>query len=162
MPTVECGFPDAQNRPGSARLVQYGLTLEVRVGFDPHYRPSSNPVPSLSSDRIPALVDTGATESCIDSILADRLYLPFVGEQRFSGISGSSRRRMHLAQIFVPGLQWVIYGRFAAVDLISGGQPHAVLLGRTFLRGFRMIYEGRSGRVIIENESSVVPTARPM
>lgn len=161
MPTTECGFSDSQNRSGSARLVQYGPTLAVRVGFDPSYRPSSKPVPSLPNERIPALVDTGATESCIDSILADRLNLPFVGEQMFSGISGSSSRRMHLAQIFIPGLQWVIYGRFAAVDLISGGQPHAVLIGRSFLRSFKMIYEGRSGRVIVENESSIVPTARP-
>ena len=110
--------------------------------------------PTLPSDRIPAVVDTGATISCIDTVRVETLNLPFVGMRDFAGIAGSSRRPMHLAQITIPDLGFYIYGEFAAVDLIAGGQPHEVLLGRNFLRAFRMIYDGRTGEVIIENDSS--------
>ena len=60
---------------------------------------------------------------------------------------------MHLAQIYIPVLEATIYGQFAAVDLVEGGQLHGVLLGRSFLQRFRMIYDGRNGGVIIENDS---------
>ena len=58
---VECGFPIPQN------LVDYGPTLFVQIGFDPIYQPNSENNPDLPTTIYPALVDTGATDSCIDS-----------------------------------------------------------------------------------------------
>lgn len=130
--------------------------MDVRVGFDPAFNPGSGSRPQLPEDSILALVDTGATISCIDTSLVARLNLPFVDEQPFGGMAGSSVRPMHLAQIRVPALNFNLYGRFAAVDLLGGNQPHIVLLGRTFLHRFRMVYEGRTGSVVIENESAIV------
>ena len=159
MPITSCGFSDQPGFPGYARLVRFGPTLGVCVGFDATWRPNTGTVPNLPVDPIWALVDTGATISCIDTSLVDSLGLPFVGMRDFSGMAGSSKRSMHLAQIRVPNLDFNLYGEFAAVDLIAGGQPHAVLLGRSFLRRFRMTYEGRTGNVIIENESDpITPT----
>lgn len=134
-------------------LVQYGPTVPVLVGFDPRVRAGTGIAPTLPSHRIPAVVDTGATISCIDTERVKSMNLPFVGMRDFGGIAGFSKRSMHLAQITIPDLGFYIYGEFAAVDLVSGGQPHEVLLGRSFLRGFRMIYDGRTGEVIIENDS---------
>ena len=154
MPITSCGFLDTPNASGDQLLAQYGPTVPVLVGFDPLFRAGTGMDPSLPSDRILAVVDTGAAISCIDTGRVERLNLPLVGMEDFAGIAGSSRRPMHLAQITIPDLGFYIYGEFAAVDLIAGGQPHEVLLGRSFLRAFRMIYDGRTGEVIIENDSS--------
>jgi len=42
-----------------------------------------------------------------------------------------------------------MYGAFAAIDLIAGGQWHHALIGRTFLQEFTMVYEGRTGTVTL-------------
>ncbi len=55
-------------------------------------------------------------------------------------------------QVHVPTLGQTAYGTFAAVHLAAGGQVHVALIGRTFLRNFTMIYEGRTGTVTIYNE----------
>jgi len=157
MPTTSCGFPPAPGHSSSQQLEQWGPTLSVLVGFDPQFRAGSDTPPKLPSTLIPALVDTGAAISCIDTNLVKSLNLPLVGTQKFSGMAGSSDRTMHLAQIRVPTLNANIYGDFAAVDLLAGGQPHALLLGRSFLSHFRITYDRRSGDVIIENETPLLP-----
>lgn len=105
------------------------------------------PIPSY-----PALVDTGASESCIDSALANTLKLPVINQEDRSGAHGRYKLNIHLAQVYIPDLDWVIFGRFAGVHLHAGGQPHFALIGRTFLQDFKMIYEGETGTVIIERE----------
>lgn len=98
---------------------------------------------------INALVDTGAGESCIDNQLAALLRLPIVDRRPISGVHGSSFTDMYLAQIHIPTLHFIIYGMFAGVDLIAGGQVHSALIGRTLLRSFTMTYEGRTGSVLL-------------
>src|SRR6266705_926422 len=121
MPTVKCGFNDAPGVSGSGLLVAWGPTLAVNVGFDPNYKgPPAMPVPGITDIR--ALVDTGATECCIDSFLATQLGLPVVDRRPISGVHGSHEANVHLAQVFVPALNFTIYGAFAAVDLVIGGQ----------------------------------------
>ena len=56
---------------------------------------------------------------------------------------------MYAAQIYIPALSFTLYGSFAGVDLIGGGQQHLVLIGRTFLRRFQMMYNGVTGEVTI-------------
>lgn len=58
----------------------------------------------------------------------------------------------YLAQIYITTLGVTVYGRFAGVHLVAGGQPHVALLGRTFLQHFTMTYEGRTGQVTISND----------
>ena len=99
-----------------------------------------------------ALVDTGATESCIDSLLAAQLNLPIVDRRQIGGVGGAQLVNVHLAQVYVPTLSQTIYGAFAAVHLAAGGQAHQALVGRTFLQNVTMIYEGRTGTVTIHNE----------
>lgn len=94
-----------------------------------------------------ALVDTGAVTSCIDGVLAAELSLPVVDRQHIAGVGGAHEVNMHLAQIHVPPLNFVIYGEFAGVHLTA--QPHRAILGRTFLRRFLMVYEGHTGVVTI-------------
>ena len=154
MASTKCGFDDKPGIIGSEALKFHGPTLWVRIGFDPSYDHQAVPlsVPNLPTNNINALVDTGALESCIDSALAMTLNLPIVDRRMVSGAHGAKEVNVHLAQIHIPSLGFTLYGPFCAVDLAAGGQPHLALIGRTFLRGFTMIYEGRTGTVTLHND----------
>jgi hypothetical protein len=138
--------------------MHYGPTLFVDIGFDPNFQapteaggpvPVSTPIPGITG--ISALVDTGAGQSCIDSLLAAELNLPIVDRRPISGVHGPQEVNIHLSQIRVPALDFVIYGAFAGVHPVAGGQMHKALIGRTFLKNYTMIYEGRTGTVTISN-----------
>ena len=150
MPLIECGFSS------SAELLAHGPVLTVKVGFDPLFNAGRIP-DFLSTELFLALVDTGASESCIDSVLADRLALPFVGTKKFAGSGGTKLHDMHLAQVYIEDLGVSLHGQFAAIPLAAEGQIYQVLLGRDFLQKFRMVYDGRTGKVVIENWTSTPP-----
>ncbi len=145
-------MPEASIQPGRRALIAWGPILPVQIGFDPSYRPAAGRAVTLPSTLHDALVDTGATESCIDSTLAQTLQLPVVDQQRVAGVQGSFSVDIHLAQIHVPDLAWTVYGRFAGVHLFLGGQPYRALLGRTFLQHYTMIYDGLRGQIAIRRE----------
>lgn len=152
MVEAQVGFDDGDGGTGIDWLIRFGPTLYVQIGFDPNFRLGQDPAPTLPGIRLPALVDTGAIESCIDSALADQLELPIVDEGIVAGVQGASQVDVYVAQIYVPDLDWTIQGRFHGVHLAEGGQPHSALIGRTFLRYFTMTYEGRTGSVTISND----------
>ena len=143
MTTVSCGFPDKDS------LYKFGPTLWVEVGFDPSYHPDRTSRPTLPTTPWAGLVDTGATDCCIDSTIAQQLNLPIFDRTRMSGIGGSVDVNYHLAQIYIPDLNYTIYGAFAGVHLAAGGVPHRVLIGRSLLGDFRMEYDGRTGAVTL-------------
>ena len=148
-----CGFDDSPGVSGSQLLVGSGPTILVKIGFDPNYDPATPQIfPVLPDPPFHALVDTGATASCIDSGLAMRLNLPIVDRQLIAGVHGNREVNMHIGHIHVPSLRMTVYGSFAGVDLVAGGQAHHALIGRTFLQAFTMIYEGRTGTVTLHNE----------
>jgi predicted aspartyl protease len=147
---TKCGFDDTPQTAGHELLVAHGPTLLVHIGFDPKYNVATGRPPEFATDVSHALVDTGATESCIDSKVATALALPMVDRRPISGIGGAKLADICLAQIFVPSLAITIYGPFAVVELAAGGQLHAALIGRTFLRHFKMVYEGTTGTVTLE------------
>ena len=152
MPSASCGFGDYADNPGQDRLEHYGPTLSVEIGFDPLFQPGLSRRPELPSEQWSALVDTGALASCIDAALAAELGLPLFTRGNISGVGGVSEIQYHLAQIYIPSLNWTMYGAFAGVHLSAGGQPHQALIGRDFLKNFRMTYEGRTGEVILSND----------
>lgn len=153
MARTKCGFEDQTGLLGRDALILHGPTLMVNIGLDVDFRAGGNAHPQLSSQTWPALVDTGAGESCIDSSLASSLNLPIVDQQITSGAHGAHPVNVYLAQIHVPSLSFTIHGRFAGVHLTAGGQRHLALIGRTFLQHFTMIYEGRTGTVILSNDT---------
>jgi predicted aspartyl protease len=132
-------------------LVVHGPTLLVDIGFDQSY--AEGLIPQLAATKLWALVDTGATECCIDSDLARKLNLPVVDRRHIAGVSGRREVDVYLAQVHVPSLTYTVYGPFAGVDLIAGGQRHYALIGRTFLRHFTMHYEGTTGNVQLIHSS---------
>jgi predicted aspartyl protease len=153
MAETKCGFNDTDGISGSDLLATYGPTLLVDIGFDESWNngASLNTAPTPGITNINALVDTGATESCIDDFLAAQLKLPIIDKRPISGVGGEHEVNMYLAQIHIPSLKYTIYGAFAGVHLAAGGQPHQALIGRTFLNKFTMIYEGLTGTVTIKS-----------
>ena len=98
--------------------------INVEIGFDLTFNPDNTSRPNLPTTRHPALVDTGATESSIDSVLAEQLDLPIVNPRLITGVGGPIAVNVHLAQIRIPEIAQTIYGQFDGVHLTAGGQLH--------------------------------------
>src|SRR5438093_12968301 len=107
MPIANCGFPPVSiirgsNPPkvlsGRDALVLKGPTTSVEIGFNPdlfHSDPAivQQAIQSAHSQPpaqqvVEALIDTGASDSCIDEELAQQLQLPLIDHQQGSGIGG--------------------------------------------------------------------------
>jgi predicted aspartyl protease len=151
MPRAEAGpvLPDIPESDRSGILVQVGPTISVIVGHVDAKAPGPARDATLSSESVEALVDTGATQSCIDDELAKKLGLPVIDRQTCAGVGGNTEHAVYLAWLDVPSLGRAQYGRFMGVHLVKGGQPHNVLLGRTFLADVVMIYDGARGTVAL-------------
>lgn len=147
MPTVKVGYSKTNGLSARECLVEFGPALRVNIGFDPNYVEGQIPDCPLKGEQ--ALIDTGATFSCIDLRVATSLNLPIVDRQNIIGIGGLHEVDMHLAQIHVPDLSFTIHGMFAAVDLTGSGLTHAALIGRSFLQHVSMIYEGKTGDITV-------------
>ena len=104
---------------------------------------------SAAVQLVPALVDTGARESCIDEDLAMALGLPLVDRQMCAGVGGEHELNIYLGHIRIPGLDRIQWGRFLGAKLSSGRQVHRALIGRTLLSAAILIYDGRTGAVSI-------------
>lgn len=156
MPLTEAGFKDPDGRPHVPTLIQTGPTLQVVV------LPAAAETALNLSDQMsvwPALIDTGASESCIDNELAKSLGLTQIDVITIAGVGGPQDHPVYLCSILIPSLNLAQYGRFAGVNLALGGQTHKVLLGRTFLNGTIMIYDGIRGQVTLASPGIVLPSS---
>ena len=129
-------------------LVQFGPTLLVDIGIKSR-APAGEP-PDLPKKRIKALIDTGAGGDCIDDDLARAIGLPITDEGEISGVGGRSPAYIYTARIYVPALDRLLFQPFTGVKLQQGDQWHGVILGRTFLRQYRLAYNGPDGTVTVE------------
>ena len=147
MPIIEAGASNSDGKLDPNQLILVGPSIRVSIG---HFRTddAADTLPKEDEFAV-ALVDTGATESCIDISLAQKLELPIVDKMIISGAGGANSHGVYMAQIHIPDLQFTQYGKFAGVDLAGGGQLHQALLGRTFLQNTIMIYDGIRGQVTL-------------
>lgn len=99
----------------------------------------------LSPLRYPTLIDTGASETCIDAELAIALALPAVDRQLTSTPSGQTHILRYLARVEFPDLNVGKIGRFPGVHLSAGGQYHRLLIGRDVLQHLKLVYDGEAG-----------------
>src|SRR5690554_6543088 len=90
-------------------LVFAGPTLSVDIGFDLDFKPNSGATPVPGIRGVQALVDTGASECCIDGELASRLNLPIIDRRPVAGAHGAKEVNFHLAQIYFPSLKFIMY-----------------------------------------------------
>lgn len=147
MPTIECGIAGQPDL-----LVARGPTLPVLIGLDHDLMMAAATRTDALHRALPALLDTGSDTTCIDSDLAYALNLPVADQMIVSGVHGRGLVNLHLARIYIPGLDAVFSGAFAGAGLEAGGQPYTAILGRDFLRQFRLTYDGRTGAVTLSND----------
>jgi len=143
MSRLECWRPDAP-ADVPATLVQVGPSVLVAV-----QAPALQDGVPPKTEMRPALIDTGATECHIDYDLARTLELPVIDKQTLSGVAGPAEHDVVLGTILIAELAVSINGRFVCVNLKGGGSIHEVILGRTFLNGCVMIYDGHAGHITI-------------
>ena len=105
--------------------------------------------PSTHSDYT-ALVDTGASRSCIDVSVTQELGLPVINQEHVIGVHGVAVVDIYLATLAIRHLRLHRFGRFAGARLIEAGLPYAAMVGRDFLADLSLRYYGRSGRVTLE------------
>jgi predicted aspartyl protease len=145
--SLECGFSGPL---ASDRLTGEGPRIAVDIGFDPTWRAGETPRPPTAADKgVAALIDTGAMECYIDCDLAASLQLPVVDRREVAGSLGKHEVDVYIAQIFIPSLLYTQYGEFAGVYLSRGGIRYKVLMGRTFLARFTLVYNGKTGRAAL-------------
>jgi hypothetical protein len=148
MPSIQAGFKSGVAGEGPADLlVRLGPTIQVDIGLKSRAAPGEPP--DLPAKKIKALIDTGAGGDCIDDDLARRLRLPIHDEGEISGVGGRHHAFIYTARIHVPGLGRLLFQPFTGVKLQEGEQWHRVILGRSFLRQYRLVYDGVSGQVEI-------------
>jgi hypothetical protein len=151
MRTVQAGFKRGTASESAADLLErVGPTLLVDIGL--RSRSAAGEPPDLPLKNYHALIDTGAGSDCIDDTLARSLDLPVSEEGQISGVGGRHDAVIYLARVYIPSLDRLLFQRFTGVKLHEGGQTHRVILGRGFLRRYRMNYDGGTGQVeIVEN-----------
>ena len=153
MPSASAGFKRGKGGLSAADLlIQFGPTLLVDIGRKSRSR--AGETPDLEAKRIKALIDTGAGGDCIDEVLAKDLRLPITGEGEISGVGGRHRAFIYTARLYVPALDKLLFQQFTGVKLAEGQQFQRVILGRTFLRPYRLIYDGGTGEVDVVSEPS--------
>lgn len=151
MPSASAGIKAGKDAFSAADLLaQLGPTLLVDIGLKSRAAPGGKP--DLEGKRIKALIDTGAGGDCIDEALAKELRLPITEEGEISGVGGRHRAYIYTARLYVPALDRLLFQQFAGVKLAEGQQFQRVLLGRTFLRQYRLIYDGMTGQVEITDD----------
>lgn len=145
MPLIDCSFQETDGKHNPEKLEFLGPGVVVTV--------CGEEIPTTDDGKkfrnVPALIDTGACQSCIDDDLAKELGLKAVDKITIAGAGGAKEHPMYLAHIIIPQMEIVQWGAFAGVNLKAGGQPHSVLLGRNFLRGCVMIYDGLRAQVTL-------------
>lgn len=148
MRSIQAGFKSGIAGESRADLlVRIGPTIQVDIGLKSR-SPAGSP-PDLAGKKIKALIDTGAGGDCIDDDLAQRLNLPVMDEGEISGVGGRHHAFIYTARLYIPQLDKLLFQPFTGVKLHEGEQWHRVILGRSFLRGYRLIYEGVTGQVEI-------------
>jgi len=154
MRSIQAGFKlGVAGESPADLLVRLGPTIFVDIGLKS--RSAAGTTPDLPAKQIKALIDTGAGGDCIDDELARQLNLPIHDEGEISGVGGRHRAFIYTARIYIPKLDKLLFQPFTGVKLREGEQWHQVILGRSFLRGYRLVYDGAAGSVeIAEHEES--------
>ncbi|WP_425999519.1 retroviral-like aspartic protease family protein [Caulobacter sp. DWR1-3-2b1] len=146
MRSIQAGFKSgAPGETTADLLVRLGPTIQVDIGLKS--LSLAGETPNLPEKKVRTLIDTGAGGDCIDDELAQRLGLPITDEGEISGVGGRHRAFVYTARLYIPQLNKLLFQPFTGVKLHEGEQWHRVILGRSFLRGYRLIYEGGTGQV---------------
>ena len=145
--------PDGSINPGG--LVNLGAFFPVEIKVPDALAESltqaGRAVPAPLSGM--ALIDTGATRTCIHEPLLQQLGLNPIGIAETGTAGGQTRRNVYQAKLEVQGEQWsfappgVIGVDLTGqrVALLPNPEPIVALLGRDFLQTGLFVWNGKGG-----------------
>lgn len=134
-----------------AALAGAGPVLEVEVNLPQPLisllSSQNEPIPAPSPGV--ALIDTGASRTCIDSAVLSNLGINPIGVVAIGTAGGSTRCLLFPARLSFPVVNLVIdFGSVVGVNLQGqtiNGAPLVVLIGRDVLSRCLLIYNGAGG-----------------
>ncbi len=136
--------------PPSVALQQRGPVLQVSVGLEQTMAKAlaqqGKAVPAMISGL--ALIDTGASVSCIDETVAKNLKLPVVDVAKMTSASHSSHPcNLYPMQILLPAGVGFASPRAMGANLAVQGL--VAIVGRDILQVCTLFYNGNAGQVTL-------------
>lgn len=89
------------------------------------------------------LIDTGASDICIDFRLAQQLGLKAIDQTMVVGVGGTLPATVYMGRLVVPDVEFDQLVRLYALKVRH--PTHEVLLGRAFLQNYIVTFNGPSG-----------------
>jgi predicted aspartyl protease len=139
-----------------ANLSATGATLEViirRAGQEF----SGIDKPAVRSMQ--ALIDTGASKSLVDYLVAEELGLRLTGQTTLYAVGGQYEAPVYTGILEITSLGFREFTEFVAPK--TRHLTSQVILGRPFLQNFIMTYHGPEGVVRLERPSGLLPPEEP-
>lgn len=139
------GFaPEALSQVGLLLPVEISVPSSLAKYLASHGQPVPEPVAGF------ALIDTGATKSCIDSEAARRLGLQPINTIQLGTAAGPITQFLYPATFRFPAMKLEIeFSSVVGVDLTGqsvGDKKLVALIGRDVLARFILIYNGPNGQ----------------
>ncbi|MEI6462123.1 MAG: retropepsin-like aspartic protease [bacterium] len=139
--------------PSPQLLVQNGML--IRVVISPHQKlvellKSTNPAIIIETFTGIALIDTGATYTCFDKEIAEKLGLVTTGTGKTSTANGPAEINTYPVSLTFPDLPGFSFhnSKMGAVNLnckLDGQDPFVILIGRDLLSLGSFHYNGITG-----------------
>ncbi|MFZ5821266.1 MAG: aspartyl protease family protein [Chloroflexota bacterium] len=118
----------------------------INIGVSPTGALTPATASSIEIKTFPALIDTGATITCISSLAAQSLGLHPIGKRPMTSATHSVPVNVYLVDLLLPfGKTGFILGNTQVMEFLpSGGSPFQMLVGRDIIcRGaFTMSFDG--------------------
>ncbi len=126
---------------GPVLQVTLGLEESVAAQIVQQNKPIPQPIPGL------ALVDTGASVTCIDNKIAEQLGLPVVDKVKMASAShDATEQNVYPVLIDFTGFKIRVNAQ-RVMGASLGNQGLAVLVGRDLLQNFTLFYNGITGEI---------------
>jgi predicted aspartyl protease len=143
--------PKREHEASPEGLASAGPLLQVQVevpaAFAAYLAKKNQPVPTPGVGW--ALIDTGATRTCVDNNLLNQLGMQATGTVTTGTAAGPTSQLLYPAKLSVPGARLEIdFGSVIGVNLSGqsiAGQDVVVLLGRDVLSRCILVYNGPGG-----------------
>lgn len=151
MPIFDHHYLDAKKDPLPKALQDVGAILPVEVDIPKALFDLLTAKKQSTPSAIPgvALIDTGATKSCVDHLVLSGLGIKPIGLVKIGTAKGATQCQIFPARLRFPSLRLVVdFSSMAGVNLrgqVIQGTPLIALVGRDVLARCLFIYSGPNG-----------------
>jgi hypothetical protein len=140
------GFPDLPADLLHLRGLLLQVVIDIPLSLAGRLTASGQTIPTPAGGN--ALVDTGASCSCVEERLLQRLQLQPVNQVKMTGATGARLQNVYHPRLLFPGTP-IPPLEMQVVGVQMNQLPLVCLLGRDVLRHFVLIYNGPQGSYTI-------------